>query len=599
MSPLSIRSSVLVALAPLLLCVAATPLAAQSAPARAWVEETNVKIPMADGVRLAADVFLPDRDGTFPTVLVRTPYDKRGKRWLAEGLVASGYAVVLEDVRGLGASEGEFMPVVNEKRDGLATLDWIAARPWCDGRIGMWGTSYVAFCALVVVPERHPALAAIVNMSGFGDTADFIYPGGAMHLMLALTWSLSNQIRGQGSFQDYDWPELFSELPVAEIPSTIGIANDVFVPMVTSIEHPLLREEGSILSALDRFGVPALHVTGWNDFVARDTVSVFEGIREAASTAGASAEQRLMIGPWRHDQVWGQGTVVGDTDFGPAARMGLEAVVELVVGWFDRHLKAERAEPDGAQPVQLFVMGANEWRGFDAWPPRDAEVQQWHFLSEHGANGLAGDGRLTTEAPAEEAEDTFLFDPLDPVPTAGGANFHFFLDLVGPRDQREVEARDDVLVYTSAPLESPIDVIGPVRAVVYAASEGRSTDFTAKLVVVEPDGYARIVTDGVKRGPDRPEEDGGMAPGETYRFTIDLGDTAVRVAAGQRLRVEISSSNFPKYTRNPNTGERAEYATEFLEVAQSVRLGGARASHVALPVLAVGQEGAGSPARGD
>ena len=249
---------------------------------------------MPDGVKLATDVYRPAADGAFPVVLARTPYDKRGKAWLARALVANGYAVALQDVRGQVASEGQFMPVMNERKDGLATLDWIAAQGWCDGRIGMWGTSYVAFCALIVVPEQHPALKTIINMSGFGDAVGFMFPGGAMHLMFMAPWSLSNQIRGEGSFADFDWPALFRHVPVAGMPGSIGIDNAVFTPAVEALNHPLLKSEGSITERLDAYRVPTLHITGWNDFVCRETVRIYESLPRAESRPIPAADRRAL-----------------------------------------------------------------------------------------------------------------------------------------------------------------------------------------------------------------------------------------------------------------------------------------------------------------
>jgi putative CocE/NonD family hydrolase len=555
--------------------VACTTLAvvfASVLPAQERALNRNVMVAMTDGVRLATDVYLPFRDDMFPVVLLRTPYDKRGKKWLADALVSKGYAVVVQDVRGQVASEGVFSPVVNERSDGLDTLDWIVDQEWCDGRIGMWGTSYVAFCALILAPEGHSALKTIVNMSGFGDTPGFLFPGDAMHLMLAAPWSLSGQIRGEGSFAEFDWDELFRHVPVSTMAESVGINNSVFTPSVDALEDPLLAANGSILSHLDEYRIPTLHVTGWNDFVARDTLTVYEQVRDLHP----DLSQQLIVGPWRHDQVFRDDARVGDVDYGPAARMGQKKVKEIVIRWFDEHLIGE--EVPEQKPVRLFVMGENEWREFDQWPPMAVEFQPWFLGSDGGANSRNGNGVLVSKPVDQNGSDSFVYNPMDPVPTTGGANFHFFLNNLGALDQSEVEVRDDVLVYTSTVCERSFDIIGPVRAEVYASTEAQSMDVTAKLVVVRKDDVAHIVTDGIRRLLE-------VTPGEVHRFDIDLGDTATHVPAGSRLRLEVSSSNFPKYTRNASTGERAEIATELKTAVQTIWHSPKFRSRVVLPIL--------------
>jgi putative CocE/NonD family hydrolase len=232
-------------------------------------------------------------------------------------------------------------------------------------------------------------------------------------------------------------------------------------------------------------------------------------------------------------------------------------------------------------------MGVNDWREFEQWPPKHVKLQKWYVTSHQGANGVDGDGRLAPHPPVTSGRDTFVFDPMDPVPTTGGANSHFFRRTLGVRDQRPVGQRPDVLVYTSEPLENDLTIIGPLQAVIHAATEGRHTDFTAKLCEVRPDGYAAIIEDGIRRGPDpvAGQTAALMEPGRVYRFTIDMGGTGIRIARGSRLRVEISSSNFPKYSRNPNTGEMPEAASQFEKVTQTIVHAPDRPSYIVLPVL--------------
>jgi putative CocE/NonD family hydrolase len=543
----------------------------------------DIKVEMSDGVTLATDVYLPGGNRAFPVVFTRSPYDKRQfKSHLAEPLARAGYAVVNQDVRGMGGSDGTFIPFIHERQDGLDALNWVSEQPWCDGNIGMWGPSYVGFCALVVATENHPNLKAVVNVSGWGNTQEMVSPGGAMHLMQGLPWTLSGQIRGRGSLRDIDWDTAFKHVPITEIPSSLGIASAPWEGAVRLFSTDVLTRVAGMAGRYEAVSAPTLHLTGWYDFVARHTLDAYEGVDALTETP-----QKLVVGPWQHDQQWGDETLVGDRDFGKASIMGVHNVIALSQRWFDRWLRDEGNGIDGEKPVRLFIMGVNDWREFDRWPPRNVEFQKWYFASRVGANGLDGDGYLTTSAPSASGHDVFLFDPMDPAPTTGGVNSHFFRKTLGVRDQRPVERRPDVLVYTSPPLEGDLTITGPLQVVLHAATEGRHTDFTAKLCEVRPDGYAAVIEDGIRRGPDpvAGQDAGLMEPGKVYRFTIDLGATGIRVDAGHRLRVEISSSNFPKYSRNPNTGETPETASRFIKVKQTIMHAPEQPSYIVVPVL--------------
>jgi len=566
----------------LLACCAYTAVASVAFAAPAFTKQADVKVTMSDGIHLATDVYLPKSGTSFPAILVRTPYDKGSKGWFAEPMVEKGYAVVVQDVRGQQGSEGQFIPFIHERTDGLDTLNWIAEQTWCNGKIGMWGSSYLAYCALVVAPENQPNLKAIVNISGWGTTSDMTTPGGALHLMIALPWTLSNQIRGKGSFHDFKWADVFAHVPVVESPKALGIESAQWEGMVQLVNSDKLDDIAGISTQYDRISVPIYHITGWYDFVSPNTLQAYEGIDRAGKST-----QKLMVAPWRHDQQWRDFTTVGDEDFGPQAKPGLDKMLAETDKWFDHWLKGIDNGVTKENPVNLFVMGDNDWHEFDAWPPKKSKVQPWYFDSEHGANSDAGDGTLSVQTPAGGAHDSFVYDPMNPVPTNGGANCHFFLDNLGVKDQREIEKRDDVLVYTSAPMKHKTTIIGPLRAVIHASTEGKQTDFTAKLVEVRSDGYARIIADGIKRGPD--DIHGAsvktMEPGKVYRFTIDMGGTAIAIKKGHQLRVEVSSSNFPKYTRNPNTGEPPELTTDFRKVTQKLMHTAEYPSHVLLHVM--------------
>lgn len=558
----------------LLLLLAYAPVArTQPAPPRVQ----TVAVPMSDGVRLSADLYLPAGSGTVPAVLVRTPYGRRNFAWLAGSLADAGYAVVFQDVRGQGDSEGEFFPLVHERRDGIETLDWIVRQPWSSGAVGMWGGSYLGFSALILAPERHPALRAIVHVSGWADTDELLYPGGALHLQLALPWLLTAQGSGAGTFDRIPWGEVFPGLPVRDIPSArLGASAPAWGALAERRSDPAMDREMNAGGRVGRISVPILHITGWNDFAARGTLRLFEQL-------AGSGDQSLLVGPWLHDQAWGTDTRVGDEDFGTVAALGQERVLRLTHDWFDRWLRGSRSTAAPHSRVRLFVMGANEWVESDRWPLPGTTVERWYLCSSTGANSASGDGSLARSSACRGRPwDEFLFDPARPVPTVGGANFHFFTATAGIRDQRPVADRPDVLVYTSPPLRDGVRIVGRVEAVVFAATSAPQTDFTAKLVVVRPDGYARIVQEGIRRGADP-----GHTPGRggVGRYTIDLGYTAIEVPVGHRIRLEVSSSNFPKYDRNPNTGESAATAARLHPATQRVHHTPRLRSHLRLPVV--------------
>jgi putative CocE/NonD family hydrolase len=292
-----------------------------------------------------------------------------------------------------------------------------------------------------------------------------------------------------------------------------------------------------------------------------------------------------MVGPWAHDQFWTTYTRVGDEDFGPESAMGLERMMALALDWFDMTLK-ESASIAEWPDVRTFVMGANKWNDYDSWPP-SPRSRKLFIGSTQGANSADGDGTLSANPPTQPGHDTYVFDPMNPVPTYGGANFHFLMHLVGVKDQRDIETRDDVLVYTTKPLEEDMEIAGPIRAVLHVSTEGKDTDFTAKLVEVRPGGYARIIEEGIIRVSYRngTGERQLLDPGEVYRVTVALGSTAILIPKGHRVRLEVSSSNFPKYDRNPNTGEDPLRARVLKTVTQQVHFGADTPSYVELPVV--------------
>ena len=535
----------------------------------------KVIITLKDGTHLASHVFIPSEGSTHPTILVRTPYgkhqhDDEGAYW-----ASNGYAVVLQDARGKWDSDGEYIPFFNEKNDGLETIDWITNQEWSNGEIGLWGSSYLSYCAIVAVTDRPSAVKTMFIISGWLGGDKVVNPGGAMHLMLNLAWILHEETQRVRSLKKYELDELFEYLPMSEVFTSVGMESKIW-PKINDVRG---LNAGLTASQID---IPIFHLSGWNDFVCNAALDVYK-----ETTMNSSSQNRLLIGPWFHDQLQTDYTEVGDDDFGPESIMGYKKLTRLSLDWFDHVFKEKNPQFDNTPDVNLFVMGENKWREFNHWPPEDIDYQKWYLSSVDGANSSTGDGKLSPTHSAINSDDTFVFDPFNPVPTYGGANFHFFLHTIGIKDQSDIEERDDVLVYTSEVLDEPMDIVGPLEMVIHASTEGFDTDFTAKLVEVRENGYARIIEEGIIRASNRNSATTRdlLEPGKVYELVIDMGATAIQIPKGSRLRVEISSSNFPKYDRNPNTGVDPFMADTLEVVEQTIYHGNNNPSYLILPVL--------------
>jgi uncharacterized protein len=571
------------------------------------VVERNVPIPMRDGVTLYADVYRPSAPGRYPVLLQRTPYDKSmlgTTGQLVLRATAAGYAVVVQDVRGRFTSEGEFYTFVHERDDGHDTIEWLVAQPWSDGSVGMYGQSYVGLTQWQAALSGHPALKAIVP----GVTADnyhdgWVYQGGAFELSFNLSWTLSVLMTNTVSRAKADDPAVAAEeqslfdaidgmtQEFARLPLTDNSMVTKYAPYYDGwtrhAAYDEFWEKLDVSRAHGALSVPALNTGGWYDIFLKGTIGNFTGMR-ARSPNGAN--QRLLIGPWNHSGMRA-GNPIADIDFGIRSTGAAIDIDAIHLRWYDRWLKGIENGVDDEPPVRIFVMGANQWRFEHEWPLARTDYQDWFFHSGGRANTLNGDGALSREAPASEPPDRYRYNPLDPTPTMGGplcCNNVF--SLGGPRDQRRVEEREDVLVYTSAPLEEPIEVTGPVKVVLYAASSAPDTDFTAKLDDVAPCGYARNLCDGIVRARfrDSIREETLLTPGEVYEYEIDLVATGNRFKKDHRIRVEIASANFPRFDRNPNNGELPGRSGEMVSADQTVLHSGEYPSRIILPVIAPG-----------
>ena len=547
--------------------------------------EKNIPIPLRDGVVTYADIFRPADGDPVPGIITRTPYDKEVFAAAALPIMPSalklaerGYAVAVQDVRGRFSSEGEFNPFVNEADDGYDSVEWLAAQPWCDGGVAIYGPSYVGATTLLAAKAQPPSLKCAIPIITADDYYDgWTYQGGALQLGFATFWGLGLAAalalgRDRGIAAEHfatageallNPHETARTRPLADMP---GLSQPALAPWWRDwIGHASRDDYWEALRHSDdysRYEIPMYHVGGWFDIFGIGTVRNFRGM-SAASPAG----HHLLMGPWSHAYY---DRYLGERDFGPTAAAAMSGAVLDYNRFLDRHLKGVDSE---LPAVRYFLMGANEWRTANQWPPAGAETVSWYLHSGGNANSTRGNGSLSITAPAgDQVPDRYFFDPLRPVPSEGGPTLHSAIGLPGPRDQSRVEARDDVLCYTSEPLDSPVVVAGPVKVVLWTVTDAPDTDFTAKLVDVQPDGTPVSVCDGIIRARfrDSLSEPGPVPEGEPVRYEVDLASTAIAFGPGHRIRLEVSSSNFPRFDANPNTGGPLATETEIWPALQYV-----------------------------
>jgi len=557
--------------------------------------ELDVEIPMSDGTILRADIYLPATRPA-PALLSRTPYLK-GQ---IPGLMAAvnpvsaarkGFAVVVQDVRGRGASDGDFHPFINEAEDGADTARWISQQSWCNGKLGLFGSSYMGATQLQAAIGASDVISAMCPIQAVSDYYEGrSYRGGAFELGAVTSISLWNL--GAGTL-------LRAKLDPGSLRERFGAARRALADMpkflkVTPFEKLRETEMGKIapfiftwwendratdpywtpLRISDHYSsidVPALHITSWFDQFHVGALRNYEGLTKSAPSEATREAQRLVVGPWAHypPKSTVMGSVrVGDIDFGLEAFADLES---QQLNWF-RSLLSDKGTPPPGSRVRLFVMGRNVWRDEAEWPLARAQETPLYFDAKGGELGWA--------EPAAESEAAFRFDPNDPVPTRGGA--HLALDSAfpqGPLIQGDLKDRADVVTFRSAIVEEEIEVTGWVNAELWVKSSAPATDFTVKLTDIWPDGNEYIVCDGIRR-----VRAGEFADGWT-KILVELGATSQVFLKGHRLGVHISSSNFPRFDIASNTADPALLATERVPADQNVACGGVHASRLLLPII--------------
>jgi len=525
--------------------------------------ERGVGCRLGDGTTLMSDHYYPAGEGPWPTLLMRQPYGRDIAStvvyphpvWFAR----HGYYVVIQDVRGRGGSEGEFYPFRNEGPDGAETIAWVRRQSASNGRVGMYGFSYQGATQLLAAAEQPEGLECIApHMTATDLYHGWFYHHGALRLNSSLGWGIQMlredarrlKLRDASDKLEAAWANIRGQathVPYAKHPAITDSALPSYVRDWFAHRDPgdYWRRQ-DISTRLDRIQIPALHISGWFDTYLTGSIDGYLALREQAGNEFARNNQFLIAGPWVHHP-WGDR--VGDANLGEAANLNTDA---LLLRWFDHWLKDSQGF-SGEPRIRYFALGANEWRNADEWPAESAHTLYLH--SNGKANARKGDGTLSGEAPSEEEpRDVFVYDPEVPVMAPAGP-----LAMSGPHDQAALEMANNVLVYTSEPTVRDAEIFGQARVLLYAATSAPHTDFTAKMVRVTCSGRAEFVSIGIARSSWL-FRDAGYSADKVHAWEFTLEPVAFVLAEGERLRLEIASSAFPLYDRNPSTNVSPEDA---------------------------------------
>ncbi|REK63702.1 MAG: X-Pro dipeptidyl-peptidase [Brevibacillus sp.] len=577
------------------------------------IAEFDVPVEMRDGIVLRANIYRPNQEGKWPVLLHRHPYNKDTPP-ISFGLydisraVRQGYVVIVQDTRGRFASEGEWELISTSKQeasDTFETIQWASTLPYSNGKVGMFGESYSAFVQWAGMLKNPRVLKAATPSFSWSDPFDgFMYRGGALELGILSYWQLGmyldtlsrryadEQERADALAQLVsDIDQLKTEMKTLPLKQFAPFARNKVAPFI--LEHVERGMDQDYVDALslkgkyDKFTVPALNIAGWYDIFLQGTIENFLKMRNKGGSPEAR-QSKLVIGPWMHLDHSHQ---AGEIHFGLAANYAVADMVGLQLRWFDHFVKGKDTGIINEAPVKIFVMGENVWRDEYEWPLARTNYTSYYLHSQGHANTLHGDGVLSTIMPDQEPADHYTYDPLNPVITKGGAIMMPPDFSSGAFDQRESESRNDVLVYTTPVLENDVEVTGPVKVKLWASSSAVDTDFVARLVDVHPDGYAQNLTDGIIRARYRNAAKGEapslIEPGKAYLYEIDLWSTSNVFKKGHRIRLDITSSNFPRWDRNPNTGRQfgEDRAEDVVIARQTVFHDAEHPSCIILPII--------------
>jgi putative CocE/NonD family hydrolase len=540
----------------------------------------NVRIPTRDGLSLSADVYLPSQVGRYPVIVARTPYNKNSDEAAARGDLYADqkYAFVWVDVRGRGDSDGEFLPYIHEGSDGFDTIAWAATQSWSDGSVATWGASYSAHIQWLTALEQPPALRAMVVRVCPSDP--FVEMPVGVNRPMRVSWHRLVDGRVVQRLGTVDWAAVYWHLPMLSMDEVVGFSS-------LSWREDLLHGPGDTYWEPRRYqrrfselNLPVLHISGWYDDEQIGTPLNFSGMRQHARTEWARREQRMLIGPWVHDV--NSSRRIGEVDFGPTALIDLDG---YELRWFDHYLKRIENGVSNDAPIRIFVMGSLLWRDESDWPLARTVWTDFYLASRGQANSRLGNGVLAADPPTDgwESSDVYTYDPSRPVPFITGLEH---TQVGGADDYSGVELREDVLVYTSAPLVDAIEITGPVKLHLFVSSSAPDTDFMGKLVDAHPDGYCQRLCDGMIRMRYRDSNvEQFLEAGTVYEIELDLWNTSHVFGREHRIRLEVASSAFPKYDRNLNTAEPSITTTRLETAENRVWHTATHPSRLILPVI--------------
>lgn len=557
--------------------------------------ERNKAVPMRDGVILYADVYRPAKPGKYPVILTRTPYGLQREGVHHERMIKfaqRGYVAIVQDVRGRYESEGQWDPFRDEAEDGYDTIEWAAAQDFSNGKVATQGGSYLGHNQWAAASQNPPSLvAAFPSVASTNIYANWLTMGGAFRLSFNFGWGvvrMPNRIMLPQFWHtaDYAPEELKYENILWHLPLKDGdlkSAGSVVPHYRDWIAHESYDDYWQSISDEERFDqimVPTYNTGGWFDVFVMGTINGYVGMKNQGGSPEARNGTRLLIGPWGH----GPSSKYGDMEFTEDAYVDL---FDYELRFYDYHLKGIKNGLDEEKPVKIYYMGENKWRSEDDWPIPQTKYRELYLGADSPANSLRGGGTLTFTQPGKAGTNTYIYDPNDPVPTYGGNNCCGTPTIAGPKDQRIVERRNDVLVYTSNFLSEPITIAGPITMKLSAATDGKDTDWMIKLVDVYPDGSAYPVSEGILRAKfkDGLDKINLLTPDEVYEYEIEMTGTANVFQPGHRIRVDITSSNFPQFDRNPNTGAPLGSSAETRIANQTIHHGGPKPSHIILPTV--------------
>ena len=553
----------------------------------------NIPVTMRDGIKLSADIWLPPSkfgNGPWPVLLLRTIYDNQESRYIewTRYFNESGYAVVLQDCRGRGDSEGVWDPYVCELYDGYDTHEWIGRQSWCDGNLGTFGLSYPGFTQSLPASLNSKYLKAIAPIASQQDNYGHHRVNGVIHHMVCFAFlNMLGKSMQYEALKHFDQDSFFFELPLETAMEKVSATHPYFKGV---LEHEKYDEWWTSYSLIDKYQdmeVPSLFITGWYDSLQNENFKIFNGWTKKSKTKDAREKTKLIIGPWSHQIApWGRVMMGKNGEYADRVfgKNSLLDIINMHTHWYDQRLKGINTGIDDEPPIKLFVMGENVWRYENEWPLKRTNWTDFYISSE--GNAKSEKGKLKIHKPIEKKLfDSYIYDPNDPVPSLGSQYQTY--DFCGPHDRSKIQERSDVLVFQSEKLDQEIEVTGPIKAIIYVSSDCIDTDFTDTLTDIEENGKAIALCEGIVRarfrnGTDNPKM---LKPNKIYEVEIDMWNTSNLFKKNHMICLEISSSNFPRYNRNLNTGGNIEKGFEMKKANQKIYHGSEYPSRLVLPII--------------